>query len=156
MHRHEEEAASSMDRWHPGVSGRRRKYFPFRAQAANELEQHLRDQYKGKSLVLRGFYHGQHLTYDSAGMPIGYAVPGDWTVDGLVRVTSISVSSDRLAIQADVLALINDGHAFDSRSLEARRTTRRRRNYIAQASKLSSTPVESRQTRQRQHFPGFS
>jgi hypothetical protein len=41
---------------------------PFRLSAADELEQHLRDKYDNKTLVLRDFYRGERLRYDSAGM----------------------------------------------------------------------------------------
>jgi TonB family protein len=76
------------------------------------VEQHLRDQYSGKTLVLHGFYQGERLRYDSAGMLTGSAVPGDWSVDGFVRVTSVSLSSRRLTIEADRLFVLNDGQAF--------------------------------------------
>jgi len=75
---------------------------PFRLNAADELDQ-LREKYDDKTLVLRNFYRGERLRYDSAGMSTGSAVPGDWTVDGFVRVTSLSLSGQRLTIQADRL-----------------------------------------------------
>jgi TonB family protein len=78
---------------------------PFHLQAASELEQHLRDQYKGKTLVLRGFYHGDRLSYDSGGMPTRSADPGDWTLDGFVRLDDVKVSSHRLTIQAERMRL---------------------------------------------------
>jgi len=37
---------------------------------------------------------------------------GDWTVDGVVHITSINVSDRRLTIHADRLRLIYDGHAL--------------------------------------------
>jgi TonB family protein len=85
---------------------------PFRLHAADELEKHLRDQYDNRTLILRGFYRGERLRYDSAGMPVGTAVPGDSTVSGFVRVTSVSLSDQRLTIQAGRLTLINDGRTF--------------------------------------------
>jgi TonB family protein len=45
-------------------------------------------------------------------MSTGSAVPGDWTVDGFVRVTSLSLSGQRLTIQADRLSLVNSGQTF--------------------------------------------
>jgi hypothetical protein len=39
---------------------------PPRAYAADDLEQSLRSRYGNKTLVLRGFYHGDKLKYDSA------------------------------------------------------------------------------------------
>ena len=86
--------------------------FPFHVCAADELEQHLRDKYDDKTLVLRDFYQGKRLRYDSAGMATGSAVPGDWTVNGFVRVTSLGFSGQRLTIQADRLSLVNSGQTF--------------------------------------------
>lgn len=89
---------------------------PLQLRAVNEVEQHLRDQYAGKILVLRNFYQGERLDYDSAGLSVsGFAVPGDWTLDGFVRVTSIDLSGQRLTIQADRLFLDNSGQAFEFR-----------------------------------------
>ena len=83
-----------------------------RAGAADELEQSLRPRYGNKTVVLRGFYHGDKLKYDSAGMLAGNLGFGDWTGDGVVRVTSINVSDRRLTIHADRLTLIYDGYAL--------------------------------------------
>ncbi len=68
--------------------------------AANDLDQHLRDQYQGKTLVLRGFYSGNTLRYDATGNPAGIELRGDWTVDGVVRVEDIRASGDSLKIRA--------------------------------------------------------
>jgi TonB family protein len=80
--------------------------------AADDLDQHLRDKYDDKTLVLRNFYRGERLRYDAAGMSTGSTVPGDWTVDGFVRVTSLSLSGQRLTIQADRLSLVSGGQTF--------------------------------------------
>ncbi len=86
---------------------------PLRLQAADELEQHLRDQYGGKTLVLRNFYHRDRLGYNSAGsLASGSALSGDWTVDGFVRVKSLDFHGHRLTIQAERLSLGNTGQSF--------------------------------------------
>lgn len=85
---------------------------PFRVYAADELEQHLREKYDDKTFVLRQFYPGERLRYDSAGTNTGSAIPGDWTVDGFVRVTSLTLSGQRLTINADRLLLLNNGQTF--------------------------------------------
>ena len=85
---------------------------PLRLYAADEPEQHLRDKYDDKTFVLRDFYREERLRYDSAGISTGSAVPGDWTVNGFVRVTSLSLSGQRLTIQADRLSLVNGGQTF--------------------------------------------
>jgi TonB family protein len=86
--------------------------FPFSVYAADELEQYLRDKYDDKTFVLREFYPGERLKYDSAGMSTGSAVPGDWTVNGFVHVTSLSLSGQRLKIKTDRLLLLNSGQIF--------------------------------------------
>ncbi|HVI07995.1 MAG TPA: energy transducer TonB [Candidatus Binatia bacterium] len=68
--------------------------------AQSDLKQHLTDQYKGKVLILRGFYSGHRLTYDSSGHLLDDAAPGDWTVDGLVRIRDIRLSGSHLKIDA--------------------------------------------------------
>jgi TonB family protein len=72
---------------------------PAQAQTS-DLEQHLRDRYKGKTLLLRGFYSGDQLHYDSATAPTGGAASGDWTVNGFVLVDDIRISGQHLAITA--------------------------------------------------------
>jgi TonB family protein len=67
---------------------------------ASDLDQQLRDQYQGKTLLLRGFYSGNSLLYDSAGSPSEGGLSGDWTVDGVVRIDEIHASGDRLKIRA--------------------------------------------------------
>jgi TonB family protein len=82
---------------------------PSYLQAGGELERHLRDEYNNKTLVLRTFYHGDRLRYDSGGALAGSAEPGDWTVDGFIRVTALSLSDRHLTIKAERLALGNCG-----------------------------------------------
>ncbi|MGP0018279.1 MAG: energy transducer TonB [Candidatus Sulfotelmatobacter sp.] len=71
----------------------------------NGLQQHLRDQYNGKTFVLRNFYNGSSLGYDETGQLSKTAISGDWTVDGFVRVEDVRVSNHRLRIQATRLRL---------------------------------------------------
>ncbi|MGA7694183.1 MAG: energy transducer TonB [Candidatus Sulfotelmatobacter sp.] len=73
---------------------------PLPLQAASELEQHLRDQYNGKTLLLRNFYGGNSLRYDATGQLSKAATPGDWTVDGVIQVDDVKVSSHHLTIKA--------------------------------------------------------
>jgi TonB family protein len=85
----------------------------FRAQAADELAQHLRDKYGDKTLVLRNFYSGKHLKYDSAGTLAGVsAVSGDWTVDGFVRVKSVTLRGQRLTVRAVRIPVGSSGQSF--------------------------------------------
>lgn len=75
---------------------------------ASDLERHLRDQYRGKILVLRGFYSGERLRYESAGALEGGRA-GDWTTDGVVRVDDIHVSGRALKIKARRLMVVSSG-----------------------------------------------
>ena len=104
---------------------------PSQLQAANELERHLRDQYQDKTLLLRDFYAGDSLRYDASGQLSKSETPGDWTVDGVVHVDDVRVSTHRLTIRAkrlhmgwvrdvgfsDVPESIDKGDQPDARSL---------------------------------------
>lgn len=78
---------------------------PTRVWASSEVDKHLRDQYKGKTLLLRNFYSGNSLRYDASGRLSESAATGDWTVAAIVRVDDVKVSSNRLTIQAKRLHL---------------------------------------------------
>jgi TonB family protein len=82
-----------------------------------DVQQHLRDQYQGKTFVLRGFYSGDHLRYDSSGAPDNTA-SGDWTVDGFVQVNDIHISDDRVIIKAQRMVAAQIGGQFQLRPLE--------------------------------------
>ncbi len=71
------------------------------AHATGDLEQHLRDEYEGKTLILRNFYSGKHLVYDANGAISGEAPSGDWTVDGVVKVDKLSVNGGSVQITAE-------------------------------------------------------
>jgi TonB family protein len=73
---------------------------PFQLQAASELDKRLRDQYDGKMFMLRNFYGGDSLRYASTGQLSKAATPGDWTVDGVVQINDVKVSSHHLTIRA--------------------------------------------------------
>jgi len=74
--------------------------FPIHLQSASDVEQDLRDHYKAKIFVLRGFYDGSYLRYDASGQLARSAASGDWTVDGLLKVDDLHVSDHRLSIRA--------------------------------------------------------
>jgi TonB family protein len=74
--------------------------WPSCLSAGSDLEQHLRDQYRGKTLLVRNFYSGNSLRYDSSGQLSDKAVAGDWTVDALVQIDDVRVSNHRLSIKA--------------------------------------------------------
>jgi len=85
---------------------------------AQDPEQYLRDQYLGKTLVLRGFYSGNRLRYNASGASDQTAA-GDWTEYGFVRVEELHSSNDRIVIQAARLAVDFIGKLFELRTLTA-------------------------------------
>jgi TonB family protein len=85
------------------------------------VNEHLREAYRGKVFVLRGFPAGDLLRYDSSGVPENVAA-GDWTADGFVRVNDIHLSDDRLVIKAErMVAAWLDRRQFELRLLERRK-----------------------------------
>jgi TonB family protein len=72
---------------------------------SNAIEQNLRDQYKGKTLILRNFPTGNHLAYDSRGNLTSNSISGDWTVAAAVQLSEVRVSKHRLVIEANRLYL---------------------------------------------------
>jgi TonB family protein len=81
--------------------------FPIAKEAhATDAERQLRDQYRDKMLVLRGFHSGDQLHYDSSGVPIGAPSSGDWTTDGFVSVKEIRSAQHHLLIDARRLLVI--------------------------------------------------
>ena len=72
----------------------------------SDLEQNLRDQYKGKTVILRGFYAGEKLRYDPAGVLVTGAMSGDWTTEGFILLNDIQVSEARLKIKGKRLWVV--------------------------------------------------
>ncbi len=70
------------------------------------LDKHLRDQFQDKTFLIRGFYSGNHLQYDSSGAPVGNPAIGDWTTDGFVLVNDIQVSGHALKVTAKRLSVV--------------------------------------------------
>jgi len=68
---------------------------------SSEVERHLREEYRGKTFVLRCFYSADRLEYDSAGTPQGGPIPGDWTSDGFVVVKKLRFDHGHLMIEAE-------------------------------------------------------
>jgi len=70
-------------------------------RAGSATLDHLRDQYRGKTLILRGFYSGDHLHYDASGILAAGSNPGDWISDGFVQVNDIRSSHHHLVVEAE-------------------------------------------------------
>lgn len=82
---------------------------------ASELEQHLRTEYQGKTLIVRGFYSGGGLRYDAQGVPAGPIRSGDWTVDGFVYLNELHVSRQKLLIKATRVFVFSGRDGFQLR-----------------------------------------
>jgi TonB family protein len=94
-----------------------------------DVQQHLHDQYQGKTFLLRGFYSGDHLRYDSSGTTDNTA-SGDWTVDGFVQINDIHMSDDRLIIKAQRMVAAQIGGQFQLLPLERRRGNSTKRELV--------------------------
>lgn len=75
---------------------------------ADDLDRHFKDQYVNKGFLLRNFYAGSHLTYDSSGILAEPARTGDWTADGIVEVNRIRVARSQLQIEATRMFAVAD------------------------------------------------
>jgi TonB family protein len=73
------------------------------AHASNAVEQQLRDEYKGKTFLLRDFYAGSRLKYDSSGTLLANSNPGDWTATGFVEVKDLHVSGKGITLRGNRL-----------------------------------------------------
>jgi len=79
------------------------------------LVEHLRDEYKGKTFVLRGFYSNDRLRYNSIGTLVRGANAGDWTGDGFVLILDFFFSHKRLVIDAQRVEVVIDHKEFHLR-----------------------------------------
>ncbi|HVN17704.1 MAG TPA: energy transducer TonB [Dongiaceae bacterium] len=85
---------------------------------ADNINRHLHDQYASKTLVLRGFYGGEHLRYDSSGSLISSNPSGDWTSDGFLLITHIGVKGHELKIKARRVSALFQNKTFILRLAE--------------------------------------
>ena len=87
-----------------------------------DVKQYLRDQYQGKTLVLRGFPVADVLRYDSSGVPDS-ARSGDWTTSGFVLINDVHLSEDRLVIKAQRMVAARIDGEFELRPFERSKGT---------------------------------
>jgi TonB family protein len=71
-----------------------------------QIEQSLRDTYKGKSLFLRNFYVSPTLHFDSKGDVMGPQGVGPWTLYSRIIVNGFRLKSNVLEIDGDRLFLL--------------------------------------------------
>ena len=92
------------------------------ADEATDLTQ----AYKGKVFIVRNFWHGDTLRYDSAGQRIGDANLGFWTIDGLIRIEKIETSGGQLRVGCKRMLLDVKSGAFDYADARGNRTDKQR------------------------------
>jgi TonB family protein len=81
---------------------------------SDDLNQTLRGEYVGKTLLLRGFYSGELLRYDPTGSPIGSVDSDDWTASGFVQISDVRIAGSSLSIKAKRLVVIS----YDGKQLQ--------------------------------------
>src|SRR5262249_50730288 len=70
-------------------------------------EQHLKQQLKGKTVLIRSFFQDDRLEYTAQGEVMGSPQPGSWTVS-MMEVHAINVRPDRLEIRGPrVITLVD-------------------------------------------------
>lgn len=85
---------------------------------ADDVNRQLHDTYMNKTLLLRGFYSGDRLRYDSSGSPVGGNASGDWTSDGFVLITDIGVKGHEIWIKAARVSAVFQNKTFSLRMAE--------------------------------------
>lgn len=75
-------------------------FFPLPSMAADvsSLEQDLSHTFVGRSFTIRNFYRGSLLKFASDGGLLNKAEPGFWSRDGMVKFSSVKLSSDGLLV----------------------------------------------------------
>src|SRR5690349_12997315 len=72
-------------------------------------EQHLKQQLKGKTVLIRGFFQDDKLEYTAQGEAMGSPQTGSWTVS-MMEVRAINVRPDRLEIRGPRVITFVDGY----------------------------------------------
>lgn len=78
----------------------------------DDLSRQLNQQYTNKVLLLKNFYGGSKLRFDSNGQVLGSVQAGDWTTDGVVEIRRVRISKQNIQFKGNrvyVLAHSQDG-----------------------------------------------
>ncbi|MGZ4789625.1 MAG: energy transducer TonB [Terriglobales bacterium] len=75
---------------------------------ADDLGHKLQDEYKGKILLIRGFYQDNHLHYNQDGTLQGTGHAGSWTT-GFIHVQKLSVKRDAVEIRGERTVQVTGG-----------------------------------------------
>jgi TonB family protein len=63
---------------------------------ASDIQATLRRDFLNNKFILRGFYSGSRLRFDANGDILGDAKPGYWSLDGMLKVTKLSIERNGL------------------------------------------------------------
>ena len=85
---------------------------------ADDLNRQLHDNYVSKTFVLRGFYSGAHLRYDSSGSLNSGNPSGDWTSDGFLLITDVGKKGHEIRIKARRMCAVSENKTFSLRIAE--------------------------------------
>ena len=72
------------------------------SQTNATIDDQLRNEYRGKTLLLRGFYSGKELRFDEQGGVLDGAVAGPWTLAN-VKITDIVATPQEIEIKGERL-----------------------------------------------------
>ena len=86
--------------------------------AADDLDRHLQNGYLNKTLVVRGFYSGSNLRYDSSGSLVSGNPPGDWTSDGFVMISEVGIKKHEIRMKARRLSIVSENKTLSLRVAE--------------------------------------
>ena len=75
------------------------------ALSSAQIEAKLKQDYEGKNLIIRHFYQGKSLEYNTAGeVPNGK--PGPWTLYGRVKINKIRFKNDKLELESERICVM--------------------------------------------------
>ncbi|MBV9086979.1 MAG: energy transducer TonB [Acidobacteriaceae bacterium] len=80
---------------------------PVVAQSSTEIEAHLRRDYLGQQMLIRGFYGGAHLHYEADGKVIEGGPSLSWTLSAM-RIESLVLHDHELLLGGKRIALVYD------------------------------------------------
>jgi hypothetical protein len=75
------------------------------AQNRSDLEQQLKTQLEGKTVLVRGFYQSADVHYDQDGQIIGEVPSGPWTLFGYVHVNTVRLDENSITIQGQRISI---------------------------------------------------
>jgi TonB family protein len=84
----------------------------------DDFKSYLRDHYESKTFIIRDFPSGNHLSYDSSGLPISHASVGDWSETGFVIGYDARIHHNHLVLKAQRMAAVSINKTFQLRPVQ--------------------------------------